>query len=133
MVKSPSSPAQLRQDRGRSHRAAAPAAANLPAPSHFLTSTFGLGLVGSLLLYISFPPVDLWPLAWAAPIAWVYLIRRREWCGRRPYRQLWLAGSCFWLGVLYWLCLPYPPASWIGWLALSCYLGVYLPVFVALS
>ncbi|HUY32100.1 MAG TPA: apolipoprotein N-acyltransferase [Pirellulales bacterium] len=122
-------------NRRRTRVAAAASANDRPAAPRrsWRTSTLALGLSGSVLLYLSFPPVDLWPLAWVAPIAWIYLIRLEELPGRRQYRTLWLAGSCFWLGVLYWLCLPYPPASWIGWLALSGYLGVYLPLFVALS
>ncbi|HVC95130.1 MAG TPA: apolipoprotein N-acyltransferase [Pirellulales bacterium] len=114
--------------------AAVPAAIAKSAPRRSRhTTTLALGMLGSVLLFLAFPPVDLWWLAWAAPVSWVYLIRLRDLPGRRPYRALWLAGSCFWLGVLYWLCLPYPPASWIGWLALSFYLGVYLPTFVAMS
>ncbi len=48
-----------------------------------------------------------------------------------PTLVLWLAGCAFWLGALHWLRLPHPATS-IGWLALSGYLGIYLPVFIAL-
>ncbi|HEX5442281.1 MAG TPA: apolipoprotein N-acyltransferase, partial [Pirellulales bacterium] len=89
-------------------------------------------LTGSVLLYAAFPPLDAWPLAWLAPIAWLVLVRRRKLPGRRPYAVLWLAGIAFWLGVLHWLRLPHPATSF-GWLALSFYLGCYLPVFVGLS
>jgi apolipoprotein N-acyltransferase len=103
------------------------------APSGPYHSTLAPAVLGSLLLFLAFPPAGLWPLAWLAPVAWVHLIRREELPGKRPYRSLWLAGACFWLSVLYWLCLPYPPVSWIGWLALSGYLACYLPAFVGLS
>lgn len=114
-------------------------------------SVFVLAILSSVLLWASFPPLDLWPLAWAAPIGWVLLIRResfgfathlgaqpaksrsrviRIW--RRPYVQIWLAGFLFWLGVLHWLRLPHWATS-IGWIALSFYLALYLPAFVALS
>lgn len=46
--------------------------------------------------------------------------------------MLWLAGFGFWLATLYWLTYPHPATS-LGWLALSAYLGCYLPVFVGLG
>jgi len=136
MANSETMPANRRKNRaprGRGTSAAPVIAGNSAPQCSWYATTLALGIWGSLLLFLAFPPVDLWPLAWVAPISWVYLIRLGELPGRRPYRSLWLAGTCFWLGVLYWLCLPYPPASWIGWLALSGYLGVYLPSFIALS
>jgi len=33
-----------------------------------LTSTLGLGLLGSLLMFVALPPCDLWPLGWIAPV-----------------------------------------------------------------
>ena len=38
-------------------------------------STFGCALVGAALLWAALPPLDFWPLAWIAPVAWVLLIR----------------------------------------------------------
>lgn len=122
--------------------------ANRPTET-FPKTTWAPALVGSLLLYAAFPPLDCWPLAWIAPVAWLLLVRAERlpeprpyatrWLagslyrlGVRPYATLWLAGSLFWLGVLHWLRLPHPATS-IGWLALSFYLGCYLPLFVGLS
>jgi apolipoprotein N-acyltransferase len=76
--------------------------------------------------------MDLWPLAWFAPIPWLLLIRREKLDGRRPYLILWLAGFAFWLGALHWLRLPYW-ATAFGWVALSFYFAFYVPVFIALS
>jgi len=90
------------------------------------------GLIGSALAWAALPPVGLWPLAWLAPIPWLLLIRRKELAGRRPYLALWLAGFAFWMATLHWLRLPHPATS-IGWVALSAYLAVYLPIFVGLS
>jgi apolipoprotein N-acyltransferase len=95
-------------------------------------STFGHALVSAFLLWAALPPADLWPLAWVAPVWWVLLVRREELSGKRPYRQLWLAGFLFWSAALHWMRLPH----WLtgfGWVALSFYLGFYLPVFVGLS
>jgi len=95
-------------------------------------STFGYAAVSALLLWAALPPLQLWPLAWIAPLWWVLLIRRKELGGRRPYTALWTVGFFFWLAVLHWLRLPHPATS-IGWLALSFYFAFYLPVFVGLS
>ncbi|MBN1394111.1 MAG: apolipoprotein N-acyltransferase [Pirellulales bacterium] len=95
-------------------------------------STFWIGLAGAALLWAAMPPLDLWPLAWIAPIPWVWLIRRPRLDGRRPYVALWLAGFCFWMAALHWLRLPHPATS-IGWVAISFYFAFYLPAFVGLS
>jgi apolipoprotein N-acyltransferase len=95
-------------------------------------STLGQALTGSLLLAAALPPLDLWPLAWIAPVWWVLLIRRRELPGRRPYRSIWLAGFVFWLLAYHWLRLPHWATS-VGWIALAFYLAFYLPVFIGLS
>ncbi|HEV3340019.1 MAG TPA: apolipoprotein N-acyltransferase [Pirellulales bacterium] len=88
-------------------------------------------IVGSLLAYAAFPPLDCWPLAWVAPALWLLVVRRRELAGRRRYLMLWVAGFTFWFPVLHWLRLPHP-VTILGWLALSTYLACYLPTFVAI-
>ena len=88
--------------------------------------------LGGVLLWAALPPVDWWPLAWIAPLPWLFLIRREHLPGRRPYAVLTLAGFCFWMGALHWLRLPHPATS-VGWVALSFYFAFYLPVFVDLS
>lgn len=98
----------------------------------WFASTFGLAALGALLYWAALPPLDLWLLGWAAPLAWIALIQRPELSGRRPYRTLWLVGWLFWLAAIHWLRLPHP-ATILGWIALSFYLGVYLPLFVGLS
>jgi apolipoprotein N-acyltransferase len=87
---------------------------------------------GSLVLFAAFPPIDCWPLAWLAPVFWLVIVRRRELAGRHPYLTLWAAGFTYWFLVLHWLRLPHPTTA-IGWVALSLYLAVYLPAFVAIS
>ena len=52
--------------------------------------------------------------------------------GRRlagEYAQYWYAWTAFWLLTVYWVSYPHP-ATRLGWLALSAYLGCYLPLFI---
>jgi apolipoprotein N-acyltransferase len=92
-----------------------------------------IALIGSLLLWTALPPLSLGWLGWIAPVPWLLLVKRPALPGRRPYLALYLAGFAFWLMSIYWLILPLPKYTWMGWLALSAYLGLYLPVFVGLS
>jgi apolipoprotein N-acyltransferase len=100
--------------------------------ANFLQSTLGLGLLSSLLMFVSLPPFDLWPLAWVAPVPWLLLARQEKLGGRRPYRALWIAGFAFWLAAIHWLRLPHW-TTYFGWLALSFYLAFYIPVFIGLT
>jgi apolipoprotein N-acyltransferase len=104
-----------------------PSAFRLPPSPVFLYA-----LAGAVLLWAALPPLDLWPLAWIAPVPWVLLIRRRELPARRPYRVLWWVGFFFWLAALHWLRLPHWATS-LGWLALSFYFAFYVPLFVGLG
>lgn len=53
----------------------------IPALRIWYRSTFGHAAVGCVLLWAAMPPLNLWPLAWLAPIWWVLLIRQRQWPG----------------------------------------------------
>lgn len=90
-----------------------------------------LSLLAAGLFWAALPPVNFWPLAWLAPIPWLLLAQGGPLPGRHPYRQIWLGGFVFWLATIYWLTLPHP-ATAIGWIALSFYLALYWPAFVAL-
>ncbi len=93
---------------------------------------WGLAFLGAALLWAAFPPLSWWPLAWIAPVPWVWLIRREALPGRRPYAVLTLAGFAFWMGALHWLRLPHWATSF-GWVALSLYFALYLPAFVGIA
>jgi len=104
----------------------------MPAWTGGARSVFPLAVVGAVLMWAALPPVNWWPLAWFAPIPWLLLVRFDRLPGRRPYLALWLVGFCFWLAALHWLRLPHWATSF-GWLALSGYLGCYVPVFIGLT
>lgn len=88
-----------------------------------------LGLVGAVAMFLVQPPADLWPAAWLAPIPWLLVVRGGVGDARRPWRTLWFAGFVHWLLSIHWLRLPHPATS-LGWVALSAWLGVFLPLFV---
>ncbi|MBN1909054.1 MAG: apolipoprotein N-acyltransferase [Pirellulales bacterium] len=99
---------------------------------HFFQGTFAQALAGAAMLYAALPPLDLWPLAWFAPIWWLRLARRETLPGRRPYRALWLVGFLFWLLTYQFARLPHP-ANYAGLAILAAYLAFYLPVFMGLT
>src|SRR5262245_9936595 len=97
-----------------------------------VSTTLVAGLVGALLLWAAFPPLNLPWLAWIAPAPWLWLARWPRLPGWRPYVVLWLCGFVHWLLMLEGIRLAHP-ALYAGWIALAAYLGVYLPVFVGLT
>ncbi|QEG38031.1 apolipoprotein N-acyltransferase [Bythopirellula goksoeyrii] len=112
-----------------------PAPHNLSSRAEQLTnrlSTLGMGIMGSVLCWLALPPVGWSWLAWIAPVPWLLLIKSDTLPGRRPFRMLWVAGLVYWLLAVHWIRLPHP-LNYLAWLALTGYLGIYLPLFVALS
>lgn len=93
---------------------------------------FWCGVSSSLLLVLAFPPIGLWPLAFLAPAPLVWLCRKKQLSGPRPYRWLWIGASIGWLTLLQGVRLPHP-VLYIGWVALSIYVAAYTPLFVALT
>ena len=92
-----------------------------------------LAFGGSLTMFLVQPPADLWFLAWLAPLPWLAIVQDEHGlAGRRPWLVLWAAGFAYWLAAIHWLRLPHPATS-IGWVALSAYLGIYLPLFIWLA
>jgi apolipoprotein N-acyltransferase len=95
-------------------------------------TTLGIAVLSGAVLWLAFPPLGLFPIAWIAPAGWVWLVRRPQLPGRRAYRSLYLAGVIFASLNWYWIMMPHWTAKF-GWLALALYLGCYLPVFIALA
>ena len=95
-------------------------------------ATLGYGLLGSLLMFVALPPLDLWPLAWIAPLPWLLLVRRERLIGKWAYPLLWVCGFVFWLLAAHWLRKPHW-STYFGWLALAMYLAFYLPAFIAIT
>lgn len=88
--------------------------------------------LGAVLLWAALPPLEVWPFAWIAAIPWLALIDNPGSWKPRQYIQWGIVGFLFWLAALHWLRLPHWATSF-GWVALSFYLGWYLPAFIGLS
>ena len=91
----------------------------------------GLAAAGAVTMFLVHPPADLWPLAWLAPLPWLALVRADA-LPAGWVRVAWVAGLGHWLATIHWLRLHHP-ATAIGWVALSAYLAVYLPLFIWLA
>jgi apolipoprotein N-acyltransferase len=63
---------------------------------------WGAAIASAILLILSFPDFDLWPLAWVALTPLLVVIARRS-MPRRAFFLGWLAGAIFFYGSLHWL------------------------------
>ncbi|WP_254513402.1 apolipoprotein N-acyltransferase [Anatilimnocola floriformis] len=123
----------VKADSRRSNKDAPAKVAARPEPAvPWPQRTWVLMLAGSLLLWASFPPLDLWPLAWLAPLPWLLLIRREQLAGKRPYLHVAVGGFVFWLLMLQGVRLAHP-LLYGGWIALAAYLTTYLVLFIAIT
>ena len=94
--------------------------------------TFFLAMTSGILLWASFPPLNLWPLAWIALLGLTLLIQNKTLSSKRAYRVIWIAGFVHWLLILQFLRLPHW-TGYFGWVAVSLYLACYFPLFVCLA
>jgi len=101
-------------------------------PSMFRSETFGWGLLSVGLLWLSFPPVNWWILAFIAPIGWIRIIRQPEVDCGRPLRCFYVIGFLHWLAMTYWVTLPHWLAA-VGWFFLAGYLGIFVVGFLWLA
>lgn len=95
-------------------------------------SPWGLALFGAALYWLSLPPAKQ---PWAAYVAcglWVAIIARDTAPTRGEYWRIWWVSTAMWLALLQGIRL----ASWplyFGWVALSLYAAVYLPLFIGMA
>ena len=92
---------------------------------------FFLALATFVLLWLASPPFGLAPLAWLAPVPLMLVVFPKSFPAHsKVLRKTYCAAMLFWLATFYFL--PYPhPVLFIGWFALSAYLALYTPLFVA--
>lgn len=84
------------------------------------------------VLWLAYPPLSIDLIALVALIPLLLMVEQPEGLKRRHYVSLWLAGCIFWLLLLQGIRLAFWPL-YAGWIALSIYLAVYLPLFVGLT
>lgn len=91
---------------------------------------FMLSVISGIVLIISFPNFCFWFLAWLAVLPLlvvVYEIRPKV-----SFFLGWLAGTVFYLGLLYWLILLYPLIGFLAvlaWIALAVLQGFFIGIF----
>ncbi len=94
-------------------------------------STAVLAGASLLLLWLSFTPVEFAPAAWAALVPLILLVRLRR-LPAGSYLILSLLGFLWAVATLQWMRLGHW-AMYGALAALSVYLGLYIPLFVAIS
>lgn len=95
-------------------------------------SPLGLSLASGLLVWAALPPLNLWWLAWIAPLGYILLVRMAFPPGRHPYAGIYVASVLCWILTMQGIRLAHW-ANYLGLVALALYLGVYVPLFVAVS
>src|SRR5262249_33896954 len=98
-------------------------------PTFYLS--LACSLLGSIVLWASFPPFNLWPLAWIAPLPWLFLVERQQPMTRWAYAGIWLGSFVHWLLMLHGIGLG-DVLLIAGWIALAAYLAIYAPLLVVL-
>jgi apolipoprotein N-acyltransferase len=63
----------------------------------------GLAVLSALLLILSFPNFDLWPLAWVGLVPLLVAVVRAPHLNVRAFLLGWIAGTLFFYGSCYWL------------------------------
>lgn len=84
-----------------------------------------------LLMWASFTPLDWGPLAWVALVPLILLVRLPQ-PMTRMYRWLYVTGFVYNLALLQWMRLGHA-TMYAALVALSIYMAMYVPAFVALS
>ncbi len=91
-----------------------------------------LQYLAALFMWAAFQPVGSWPLAFVAVLCWMPAIATQRSLGRGFYLHTYLASAIAWLALLQGIRLAYWPL-YAGWIALSLYIAVYIPVFIGVS
>lgn len=91
--------------------------------------------ISGLLLILSFPSFNLYPLGWISFIPLLIALQSpSNW--KSAFLHGYVTGAIFFLGLVYWIILLYPFANifltTFGCLLLAAYLAVYFGVFSAL-
>jgi apolipoprotein N-acyltransferase len=86
-------------------------------------ATWKLAALGALLLWLSQPPLRLWPLAWIALVPWIVIAWRPQ-VTRRDYAAVFFFSMIHWLLTMQGIRHAHP-AMYAAWVALAGYLAIY--------
>lgn len=92
--------------------------------------TIAVSALSAALLWLSQPPVAIWPLGFLVLVPWIGLIESPRRLGKSGYLVIWAFSSIYFLLSLQGLRHAHPAMA-IPWFALGCYLAVYHVAFVA--
>ena len=97
--------------------------------------TWILAGISGILLILSFPSFNLFPLGWISLIPLLIALQSTSnW--KSAFLHGYLTGAIFFLGLVYWITLLYPFANifltTFAWVLLAAYLAVYVGIFSAL-
>ncbi len=87
--------------------------------------------ITSVLMWASFTPLDWSPLGWIALVPLILLIRaprRTRWM----YTAIYVGAVVYYIATLQWMRLG-DATMYKAWIALSFYISIYFPLFVATS
>ena len=91
--------------------------------------------ISGILLLLSFPSFNLFPLAWISLIPLLIALQSTS-SWKSAFLHGYLTGAIFFLGLIYWIALLYPFANIFltafAYLLLAAYLAVYAGIFSAL-
>ena len=82
-------------------------------------------LLSSLLLFLTFPKIDLWPLAWIGLIPLLRVLDGKN--SKKAFNYGYLCGFVFFLGAFFWL----RHVTILGTVLLALYSAVYFGLFAA--
>jgi apolipoprotein N-acyltransferase len=96
-----------------------------------MRGALSVSCLSGLLMWGAFTPLDFGPLAWICLVPLLTLARLPR-PTHRMYPAVFLGGLAFWLMTLQWMRYG-DPSMYIALVALSTYLALYFPLFLALT
>lgn len=122
----------LKRDKQPDSNSRKPSQAEAAFPRPTNQVHWSLAFSAAILLWASYAPLQLTLTSLFALVPWIVLCATPAPFRRSDYFRLWIAGCLFWLLTLQGIRLAYWPL-YAGWVALSLYLAIYIPLFVGIT
>ncbi len=91
-----------------------------------------LPFIAAFLMWAAFEPIGVGSLIIPAAFCWLLLIRTEKALPKNSYKLIYAGSALAWLALLQGIRLAYWPL-YAGWIALSLYVAIYVPLFVLVS